>query len=391
MHVVFVTSLVPDANPASGYDIANRAIADALRSSGVRLSVIGFTSPGNPPEFPDETTSLGEIDVRTDSADLQTRLVWLARSLRHGVPVSSGKLRVVGARSFSEILRKLEPVDAFVLNGTTLAGAFERELTAKPYLFIAHNVEHRSARQNAGSTGSMLNAKLYAREARLLEALEKRLCAGARFVFTLAEEDRAALGVKDDARSAVLPLTTVRTLVKQNLRRAISCDLAMIGTWTWMPNRIGLDWFLAEVLPNLPAKMTIRIAGAIPRGYGCADPRVRFVGRVDNAPAFVKSGAVVPLASRAGTGVQLKTIETFENGLPSVATSLAVRAIRAIPTNCTVTDDPTLFAEAIAEKVQAIRGGRNLDLDGSTFHAAQRAGINQAIGRGLETVMETVG
>ncbi len=55
---------------------------------------------------------------------------------------------------------------------------------------------------------------------------------------------------------------------------------------------------------------------------------------------FVRSCAVIPLISRAGTGVQLKTIETFEMGLPSVATALSVRGIADIPGNCVVTDDP---------------------------------------------------
>ena len=48
-----------------------------------------------------------------------------------------------------------------------------------------------------------------------------------------------------------------------------------------------------------------------------------FVGRVPDAVAFVLSGRTVPLISRAGTGVQLKTIETFELGLPAVASMSA--------------------------------------------------------------------
>jgi hypothetical protein len=87
---------------------------------------------------------------------------------------------------------------------------------------------------------------------------------------------------------------------------------------------------------------------------------------------------VVPLISRAGTGVQLKTIETFELGLPSVATTRSLRGIGHIPANCVVTDDPAEFASALE---QAARGAE--DVDGALFHASQRAALDAAIARGL--------
>src|SRR5690606_27503496 len=132
-------------------------------------------------------------------------------------------------------------------------------------------------------------------------------------VFTLAEEDRAALGVACDGRSAVLPLTTHAVAPAKTPRR-IECDAALIGTWTWAPNRIGLDWFLSRVVPHLRPDFRIRIAGSVPSGVTCAHPGIRFVGRVPDARAFVRSAAVVPLISTSGSGVQLKTIETFELG-----------------------------------------------------------------------------
>ena len=42
MHLVFATSIVPDGAPATGYEIANAAIIDALRRAGVRVTVLGL-------------------------------------------------------------------------------------------------------------------------------------------------------------------------------------------------------------------------------------------------------------------------------------------------------------------------------------------------------------
>ena len=129
----------------------------------------------------------------------------------------------------------------------------------------------------------------------------------------------AALGVADASKSAFLPLVTRDRLPPPPAPRAIDCDAALIGTWTWAPNRIGLEWFLDEVTPRLDRSVRIRIAGQIPAGLRVTHPGVELVGRVADAAEFVRSAAVVPLVSRAGTGVQLKTIEAFELGLPTVA------------------------------------------------------------------------
>ena len=49
MHLVFVSSLVPVESPASGFDIANRAVFDGLRALGHRVSVVGYLQPGQRP------------------------------------------------------------------------------------------------------------------------------------------------------------------------------------------------------------------------------------------------------------------------------------------------------------------------------------------------------
>jgi hypothetical protein len=131
----------------------------------------------------------------------------------------------------------------------------------------------------------------------------------------------------------------------------------------------------------LPLDFRIRIAGSISGKIACPHPGVEFVGRVADATAFVRSGAVVPLISTAGSGVQLKTIETFELGLPSVATGRSLRGIGTIPSNCVVADDPAEFARALVEAAATFH-----DIDGGGFYRAQRAALDRSIGQGLEKI-----
>ena len=379
MHLIFATSIVPDGSPATGYEIANDAIIGALRRAGAKVTVIGFTWPGKAPSDPENTVVLGEVDVSTDSASALQKVQWLARATASGSTFSSVKLKGVPAAQVAQALADIGPVDGYVLNAVQFAGAFEELFADKPFIFVAHNVEHRSAQENAAAARSPLQRMLYRREARLLEALEARLCERARYVFTLAEEDRAMLGVAGDARSAALPLVT-GAVPSQPADRAVECDAALVGTWTWQPNRIGLDWFLEQVVPRLAPSFRIRIAGRTPADVASPHPGVEFVGRVPDAVAFMRSAAVVPLIARAGTGVQLKTIETFELGLPAVATSSSLRGVDYFPQNCTVADEPEAFARAL----QHMAASRPADLDGTAFRNAQLLALDTRVRAGLD-------
>jgi Glycosyl transferases group 1 len=378
MHLVFATSIVPHGAPATGYEIANAAIIDALRRAGVRVTVLGFTWPGKEPSDSDQTVVLGAVDVRTDTASTLQKLAWLGRAVADGVTFSSVKLRAVAPDLVRAALRNIGNVDGYVLNSVQFAGAFEGLFDDRPTIFVAHNVEHRSAAENAEAAHGLLQKYLFRREARLLETLERRLCDRARFVFTLAEEDRAELGVADPDKSTALPLVTPAASRAMSGKRAPRYDATLIGTWTWQPNRIGLDWFLDEVVPLLPADFRIAVAGSMPSGMMSRHANVSFVGRVDDAIDFVRSGRIIPLISRAGSGVQLKTIETFELGLPSVATSRSLRGVGSIPSNCIVADGPREFADALESAARHAR-----DVDPSRFCREQRAALDRRLAVGL--------
>ncbi len=380
MHLLFATSIVPDGALASGYEIATAAIIDGLRRAGARVTVLGFTWPGKPASDPENTIVLGSVDVRTDSASLDQKLIWLAKAVRARLTVSSVKLRVVSDAEVRAAIDAAGPFDGYVLNSVQFAGAFEGVFSDLPSIFVAHNVEHRSAVENAAAADGPVQRFLFRREARLLRDIEMRLCRNADFVFTLAEEDRGALGVASPGRSAALPLVTRSAAPRHTGKREISCDAALIGTWTWQPNRIGLDWFLKAVVPHLRPDFRIRIAGHMPAGIASPHPGVEFVGRVPDAEEFVRSAAVIPLISRAGSGVQLKTIETFELGLPSVATKSSLRGVGYIPVNCVVTDSPLEFARAM----ERAAGSHAVTVDGAGFHRRQLQALDREIRRGLD-------
>jgi Glycosyl transferases group 1 len=383
MHLLFVTSLVPQGVASTGYEIANQAIIDGLRRNGARVTVMGFTWPGRQASNPDETIVLGSVDVRTEGADPLTKMKWVAQAVAGGFTIASAKMRVIEAADIRAAINKNGPFDGYVLNGVSLPGAFLDLFSDLTSIWVAHNVEHQSARENADTADSAVKRTLFRRDARILEKLERRLAEMARFVFTLAEDDRAPLGVASPSRSACVPLVTMVEDYDIPASREIEFDAGLIGTWTWQPNRVGLEWFIREVAPHLPVGFKVAVAGSLPDGLPAAPGCVEFLGRVPDAKAFVRSCAVVPLIARGGTGVQLKTIETFELGLPSVATSSSLRGIESRPENCMVADDPEEFAKALIDAAGKVHSGKLGLADGKAFHRSQIAALDAAVAKGI--------
>ncbi len=385
MKLAFITSLAPTEAPDTGFEIANAAIIAALRAAGHHLTIFAFARPEDRVRADPDLVLIRRMVIENSAAGPARKAMWLAAALLRGIPFAAAKLWLAGRTRLLDEIDARGPFDALVLNGVMMPGAFPDMTSRAPALLIAHNIEHASARQNADHAGNALMRWLFARESRLLEALESGLARDCAAIWCLADEDRQALarlaGPDALARCAVLPLVSGGGRKLEPVAHPRH-DVGLIGTWTWEPNLIGLRWFLREVAPRLPADCTIAVAGRIPAGVE-PPPNVAMVGRVPDADAFLADCAVVALASRAGTGVQLKTIETLQLGLPAVATSLSFRGLCAPPVNVRIADEPAAFAKALAEHVAAVRSGAITRLDGASFMHAQQAELTRAIAAGL--------
>lgn len=377
MKLIFISSLVPVALPKSGFDIANRTIVDGLKALDIDVKIVGFLTPGETPAYPDDTIILNELEVTNTKVGKIQKLVWVLRAIANGVPVSVGKMLQASPDEIKNILADLMPYDGLVLNSVQLPGAFSDIFSKDKTYFIAHNVESKSAAKNASDATNILSSFLFKREARLLKQVEQKLCGMSDHVWTLAESDRHDLNVAD--KSSYLPLVTSMDvpLVPKELEKQY--DLGMIGSWSWAANRLGLDWFFDHVLPSLPKDFSIAIAGNIGDIPADLPQNVKFLGRVEDATEFAASCRVIPLISRDGTGVQLKTIETFELGLPCVATKSSVRGIQSIPQNCMIEDEGQGFAKALIALVEQSRSGQSLIVDGQGFHQKQAHDLMQAL------------
>ncbi len=85
------------------------------------------------------------------------------------------------------------------------------------------------------------------------------------------------------------------------------------------------------------------------------------------------------------SGVQLKTIETFERGPSLRRDAASVRGIDAVPALCRVADTPEAFAAAIVALLGAPGIARDADA-GRRFHAEQKTRLQAALATGLAQI-----
>ena len=330
---------------------------------------------------------LGRTVIENGLADARLKAIWLGHALARNIPFTAAKLARFGTGPVVRAVREKGPFDAVIFNSVAMAGAAPGLFAIAPMLHVSHNNERLTAAQNAVSAGNPALRWLFDREARLLGALESTLATRSRFVWCLSEDDRLSLQAPALAKSAVLPLTVNADPLPSARAESpgVTHDIGLIGTWTWEPNTVGLRWFCDCVVPLLPDGMSVAVAGRLPAGFA-APARVKLLGRVPDAGAFVGSCRVLALAARAGTGVQLKTIEAFERGMPAVATTLSLRGIAQIPVNVVIADEAQGYAAALASMVASSHRGTVGRVDGQLFARAQIAGLQAALQRGLRTL-----
>jgi glycosyltransferase involved in cell wall biosynthesis len=387
MRIAFVTSLIPTGTPDTGFEIANACVLRALRDFGCTVTSFGFLRADEIGQPEAGSVVLDRIAIENATASGSQKLRWLMSSLHMGKPVISAKLAQYGWQRLKATLDQHGPFDAVICNSAPVAGAFPELMAAYPAILLAHNVEHVSARGNADH-GSFINRILYRREARLLKSIEDRATSEARFVWCLAKEDAEGLGSHVAAKSAIIPLLTPAPPALPDV--PISHDVGLIGTWTWQPNLVGLRWYLDEIAARLPDDITTAIAGRTPADVVAGKPNVTMLGRVPDAAEFVASSRVIALTSRTGTGIQLKTIETFQLGKPAVATLSSIRGFEDLPQNCLVADDPAAFASALTKLVRDVRAERAGMADGEVFARRQRDQLTQGIKAGLAAVSANI-
>ncbi len=131
-----------------------------------------------------------------------------------------------------------------------------------------------------------------------------------------------------------------------------------LGALDWSPNIEGVKWMLNQVWPSLHSrfpKLKFYIAGRRPPQWlqELKADGVVVVGEVEDAGAFIKSKAIMPVPLFSGSGMRVKIIEAMMLQKAVVSTGIGIEGIiHEDGENVLIANDAAAFIDSIALLVE---------------------------------------
>jgi glycosyltransferase involved in cell wall biosynthesis len=109
-------------------------------------------------------------------------------------------------------------------------------------------------------------------------------------------------------------------------RPAAPARLGFIGTFKYLPNRLGVDWFIKNVWPRVKQAVPdsrLRLVGLeSDAGLPRMGPDIDAFGYVDDPAQEIATWSAMIVPIQAGGGTRIKIAEAFSRKCPVVSTSL---------------------------------------------------------------------
>ncbi|NEO98669.1 MAG: glycosyltransferase [Symploca sp. SIO2E9] len=345
MNILFLTTIIP-RKKRMGSEVASQCFIDALTQCGYQVSVVGYMRT-------DDVFELNPQEILVDKRYIETKrakfypILWLILSLLRGLPYSAAKYY---SKAYIKTVKKLlaaSEYDAVIIDHPQL-GWLESLIKDKNRLItIAHNIEHEIYLDNYKNADNLISRWIYRREAHLIKQMEDKLATTAREVWALTEHDSKYFYSLEGAakiRVSLLPPGLDKLLDKPINKEF---DIGLIGSWPWKPNQEGLQWFLQNVYPHLPANLSIHVAGRGAQWLIDKYPNIHYRGFVPDAQEFMAQAKVVAIPILSGGGIQIKTLDAIASGSVIVATPVALRGIPDYPQTVQVVTKPENFAKLL--------------------------------------------
>lgn len=288
-----------------------------------------------------------------DSESSRPRLVW-----DHLRSMATGRVYtyfVYESRAYASALRQLLATQRFDLvhvDSLDLSRYLD-ELGDLPVVCVHHNVESELLRRRARLEGrTPFGAYLHLQGA-LMAREERRWCAKVDLNVTVSAADARVLAAQNPSAAVTVVPNGV------DIEAFVPADVpqegcVFVGGMTWFPNKDALEWFAADVLPELRA-----IRGAAPTvtwvGRATADAQERYraqgvslTGYVDDIRPYVQRAACYLVPIRVGGGTRLKILDAWALGKAVVSTSVGCEGLDARDgDNILIRDDARSFAAAV--------------------------------------------
>ncbi|SNR31415.1 glycosyltransferase family 4 protein [Hymenobacter mucosus] len=337
MHLLQLCPRVPYP-PTDGGAIAVYDVTAGLARAGHQVTVLAL----NTPKHYQPATVLDHLgpNVRLITVDVDTRLSpvkALRNLLASKLPYNIERFVSPAVEAQLATLLRENQFDAAQIEGSLASwyvSALKRLAPQLPVVLRAHNVEYTIWQMLAERETNVLKRFYLRHLARRLQRFEEQTLPQFDAVAAITEPDQRrlrALGCKEPVVFVPAGVDLSRFQPDSAIRPKPR-TLYMIGSLDWLPNQEGLDWFLAEVWPQVTEKypdLELHIAGKeMPARFRNLKLRnVCIHGFVESAAVFMQQYEVMVVPLLSGGGMRIKIIEGMAMGTCIISTGLGSEGI----------------------------------------------------------------
>jgi glycosyltransferase involved in cell wall biosynthesis len=231
------------------------------------------------------------------------------------------------------------------------------KLPRVPLAVTHHSVESDLLRSRARHVASAPVRAYLQHQARLVEAVERRLCPAIPLNVMMSDTDAEKLrAVAPRARTVTVPNGVDTGYFSPGPIRSEAGLVVFLGPTYMYPNRDAVDWFLGTMWSTVRTAVPgarLHLVGKNP-----AEDRARFQavegvqchGYVPDIRPQLAAAACSIVPIRVGGGTRLKILDSWAMGTPVVSTSTGCEGLATTEgENILIRDDPRAFAAAVVE------------------------------------------
>jgi glycosyltransferase involved in cell wall biosynthesis len=343
----------PVFTPFDGGKIAMNSMAKGLLSQGVEIQQLMIETPNH--KINHDFVANHAFDWKSSFID--TKISFVSAFLNLFSPTSYNLSRFNSTAYNNQIIKevKTNQIDVVLAEGIyTLAGIDKlKNAGLKNIILRAHNVEHLIWKRTANQQKNPFKRYYLTLMANRLQRDELRICNKVAGIIAISEVDAdvfRSMGVK-------VPITVVGIGVefpKSNAKTLLKRQLFHLGSMDWMPNKEGIDWFIANVWPNIRLAMPdlkFVLAGYnMPERFKLLEDNGIEVKEATNSAEFFQSEGVMIVPLQSGSGIRVKILEGLSLGIPVISTKVGVEGIPVTDKkHLFIADTPEAFVLTISE------------------------------------------
>lgn len=203
--------------------------------------------------------------------------------------------------------------------------------------------------ERRAKSASLLKRMIFQSEWKRLSSYENSIFEYFEHRTIISEQDKNYIFHKKKDTIQIVP-NGVDELFFEKENKQKDTDIVFIGNMGYPPNITAVQFLVNNILPLLPTKTTVKIAGSSPTSevYKLASDKVEITGYIDDIRDAYRSARLFVAPMFLGTGLQNKLLEAMALGIPCITTSLANNALGAIPEKMIlIANTPEEFAQQI--------------------------------------------